>query len=587
MCSALRVAVLALLVLSISSAALAQECPPPRQGLFDRVPTLQRSVNPVPGEDDLELPMPCNATMVFKAVCVPAEGYLYDFQADLGCDDCGRPDLAYMERRHPAPVSGPFTLGDLPPAWGAELRARAEAGDGRCPAPGDPTAQGYYYFIAKYEVTRLQWDAVMSGSCPDPDAPIPVDAPRPRTEITWYEAQAFTERYTEWLLANAPDSLPRLSERNPGFVRLPTEAEWEYAARGGHRASELQIDQERFFPMDPAKTLADYAVFTDPAASQVPEDLAWVGTRCSNPLGLFDTAGNAGEMVLDLFRFSLGLRLHGASGGVVLKGGSYLKSESEILPGRREEMPLYVGNEPFRGRDVGFRVALSAIVTPESRLQALMDEWAAAGESVALGPDRTWFGSDSSERDPMAAIDRLVAASDDLEEIENLLYLKGIIKDNNIVLEQRSSEAAKGVIRSALLTVETIMNYAFRRQVIRDKRTELEAMREQVQGEAGRAQLDAAMAEADSFLAMLDSAIDESLLFYIDRVRESRNYPEEVFAAQLMRVRDELTQDDPFNEVLLKRFAVYSLHVERYRASESRGVSKEDVTRDIIPENYR
>ena len=102
--------------------------------------------------------------------------------------------------------------------------------------------------------------------------------------------------------------------------RLPTEAEWEYAARGGHRVSESQLNQEEFFPLD-GQPYSDYAVFTEPGSAKPPEKLAWIGSKCSNPVGLFDTAGNAAEMVLDPFRFSLGFRLHGATGGFIAKGG--------------------------------------------------------------------------------------------------------------------------------------------------------------------------------------------------------------------------------------------------------------------------
>ena len=585
MCKTLVRICLALWVLAAANSALAQECPPPRQGLFDQFPSVERSTNPVPGEQDLTLPMPCGGSMVFRAVCVPAEGYLYDFQADLGCDDCERPDMAYMERRRRESVSGPFTLEDLPPEWRTQLTNAARLGDGRCPAPDDPTATAFYYFVARYEVSRFQWQAVMGGACEE--AAIDGDSPRPMTEVSWYEAIEFTQRYTEWLLENAPQSLPRLSDKNPGFIRLPTEAEWEYAARGGHRAKELEISQEPFFPMAEDTEPADYAVFSELGAARTPENLAWIGSRCANPLGLHDTAGNASEMVLDLFRFSLGLRLHGTTGGVVLKGGSYLKGLNEILPGRREELPLFIDAEAFRARDVGFRVAISAIVTPEERLEAMMEEWAEAGEAVALSRNDSWFDDTSPSRDPIAEIDRLVAASDDEEEIDNLLYLKGIIKDNNIALEERSADAARGVIRSALLTVETIMNYAFRRQVIRDKRVEFEALSTQNLTENEQAQLDNAIREADRFMAMLDRAIDESVLFYINRVKESRDFPQDMFDAQLMRVRDELAGDDPFNEVLLKRFGVYQLHVQEYRQNVRGVMLEESVIADIIPENYR
>lgn len=50
-----------------------------------------------------------------------------------------------------------------------------------CPPPGAkpaPQGQNYYYLIAKYEVTNLQWHAVMDASCPDSQN-LPADAARP------------------------------------------------------------------------------------------------------------------------------------------------------------------------------------------------------------------------------------------------------------------------------------------------------------------------------------------------------------------------------------------------------------------------
>src|SRR5215475_80301 len=68
--------------------------------------------------------------------------------------------------------------------------------------------------IGKYEVTQAQWQSVM-GTTPSEFK----GADRPEAQVNWYEAQEF---------------LQKLNGRRDGYrYRLPTEAEWEYAARGG------------------------------------------------------------------------------------------------------------------------------------------------------------------------------------------------------------------------------------------------------------------------------------------------------------------------------------------------------------------
>ena len=302
-----------------------KECPTPKPGMSRLVPTLQNAINPNPSDADIELPMPCGGKLVLRHICVPAEGFFGDLRLDLGCVDCARGTRGFMEGRRKAAVSGPFTLQDLPETWRTKLTTFTKRGDGRCPSPNDNTSTGFYYFIGKYEISNFQWKAVMDSECPGLDGSLTKNDARPKTGISWFEAIDFTRRYTEWLLKNSIDSLPHFSGGRFGYIRLPTEAEWEYAARGGHRVSESQINQEEFFPLN-GQPYSDYAVFTEPGAAKPPEKLAWIGSKCSNPVGLFDTAGNAAEMVLDPFRFSLGFRLHGATGGFIAKGGSYRRS---------------------------------------------------------------------------------------------------------------------------------------------------------------------------------------------------------------------------------------------------------------------
>ena len=96
-------------------------------------------------------------------------------------------------------------------------------------------------------------------------------------------SQFAAKQFTKWL-----------SAKTGRFYRLPTEAEWEYAARGGTNTA--------YFFGDDAKKLGDYAWFYD--NSELPDQepgYREVGQKKPNPYGLYDIYGNVGEIVIDQY----------------------------------------------------------------------------------------------------------------------------------------------------------------------------------------------------------------------------------------------------------------------------------------------
>ena len=565
----------------------AWDCLSGHNTIAPRVPSPAAGVNPNPSEADIELPMPCGAKLILHHVCVPAKGHFGDLPLDLGCKDCGRRNQSFMEGKHGEGISGPFTLGDLPDSWRLKLMQLADTGDGLCPSTNDPANTGFYYFIGKYEISNFQWQAVMEEECRGPDSQFSADDPRPKIGISWFEAVEFTRKYTEWLIKNVPEMLPGFALNRFGFIRLPTEAEWEYAARGGHRVTEYQMNEGEFFPMD-GRPLADFAVFTDGEAAKPQDRLAWIGTKCPNPLGLFDTAGNAAEMVLEPFHFSLGYRLHGAAGGFVIKGGSFRKTLFEIMPGRREEQPFFLGDGAFRSADIGFRVVLSGILTSQDRWGSFDQQWASLGLQELSSQARGEFSGSGTgvdgNNDPITEIDRLMSAAGNEAEKKKLLYLREVFKHNKVLLRKQETEALKSIIRSAVLTAESLQDYATRRKVVINGNMSLEKMKAETVSASVIVALERGIARSKESLRMLDAAMDHFTKFYLDRVREGQSYPAELFERQLDLISQELSLDEDYVRSLRNRLDIFRRHVALYKRRAG-DVSPEIIQNDILSNN--
>ncbi|MEO5376198.1 MAG: SUMF1/EgtB/PvdO family nonheme iron enzyme [Magnetococcus sp. DMHC-6] len=180
------------------------------------------------------------------------------------------------------------------------------------------------FWLGKFEVTQKQWYQIMGGSPPSS-----LTAEHPIGHITWNQIALFIDR---------------LNQRAPQGYRLPSEAEWEYACRGG--------SQEQSYCG--GENYADLAWFKENSDSSSHP----VGEKKPNNFGLYDMTGNVWEWVADrydptYYQQAPEKNPPGASMGSthVFRGGAWLSTPDQLRATARHHL------SPDRGYGLlGFRL---------------------------------------------------------------------------------------------------------------------------------------------------------------------------------------------------------------------------------------
>ena len=196
------------------------------------------------------------------------------------------------------------------------------------------------FYIGKYPVTQAQWREIMGK-----------DIRRQRDMVSedlmiFDEGDNYPMFYVSW--NEAQEFIKILNEKTDKSYRLPTEAEWEYAARGGNQSKGYKY-----------------------SGSNIIDEVAWylynsddmthpVGTKNSNELGIYDMSGNISEWVSDWYEN------YSSNDQTDPKGpatGSFrvLRSGGWTDDGRRARVSHRFSSSPDgRDFDLGFRIASSS-----------------------------------------------------------------------------------------------------------------------------------------------------------------------------------------------------------------------------------
>ena len=167
------------------------------------------------------------------------------------------------------------------------------------------------FWIGRYEITQKQWKAIMGdnpSNFKNDDNPV--------ERISWDDAMKFCEKLNEM----AADAIPK------GYqVSLPTEAQWEFAARGGKKT--------KYYPYSGSDIIDDIAWHSENSNARAQP----VGMKFPNELNLYDMTGNVWEWCLDACEWENKVKTDTYRDGVVdpvstkgalhiIRGGGWLSS---------------------------------------------------------------------------------------------------------------------------------------------------------------------------------------------------------------------------------------------------------------------
>ena len=215
-------------------------------------------------------------------------------------------------------------------------------------APAHAVKMSSDFLLGKFPITQAQWLAVMGGNPSEFNASpdLPVDS------VNWDQAVLFCRR---------------LSEQSGQAVRLPSEAEWEYACRAGTQNDFYfgpwgPFPDDNEVPVEAWQALCEYGWFNLNSGDRTQP----VGLKQPNPWGLHDMLGNVWEWCADVW--------HDDYVGAPSDGSPWMAGEERqlrrCLRGGAWDMNAFRCRSPYRSYDYrdlatnrfGLRVAVGAAI---------------------------------------------------------------------------------------------------------------------------------------------------------------------------------------------------------------------------------
>lgn len=197
----------------------------------------------------------------------------------FGLFGCGSKDTVAESATLTLPGGATIEMVWIAPGTFIMGSSSSDSGRGDDEGPLHPVTLRQGFYLGKVELTQGQWESVMNTRPWAGQSQVKEDPYYPAVYISWNDMQAFLVKLNQG--------------EGKSVYRLPTEAEWEYACRAGTTTKWSFGDEEG--------QLEDYAWYEDNTCTVGEQYAHAVGTKFSNPWGVYDMHGNVWEWCQDWY----------------------------------------------------------------------------------------------------------------------------------------------------------------------------------------------------------------------------------------------------------------------------------------------
>jgi hypothetical protein len=239
----------------------------------------------------------------------------------------------------------------------------------------------------------------------------------------------------------------------------------------------------------------------------------------------------------------------------------------------------------FRSKELGLRVVLSGIVTPQNRGPKLRQDWRKISAQSRLfrassGPSEPTSEFHQSEN-VVAQIEHLAAAATDQAEKQKLLAISEYFKQFNRIFAEKEFLAIDALIWEALFVSESLVKYSSRRRLLQQDLEMLKNLKTQTIPETEIESLNQNISTLNDKLRSIDAVIDYLVQSYITDIQESQKFSDDAIERQLNRIILDRNLEKNLRASLNGRLNLFKDHISYFK-KEPQSVQKKNILKDIL-----